>query len=702
MIHKIKLKNFKQHTELELDFTNGLNTLTGNNGAGKSTILKAIMYGLFGASAAGNKAHLATWGSTAKMEVELHATIAGKSLIILRSFEKSVIYHDNALQASGQSPCTKFIEQELGLDAKTFKHLLYASQGETQALLKMGASDLQRKIESITKLDEIDKILGFISEDLSTVNGKLAALPEPSDLGAIVSKKDELEKAVDWKRNLIKQREQMTLELRQQVDARAAVLARMTANVQLARQAKTAYDTLSSALGKVNQELNELPVPINSSKVLELQLEGMQSYLAKQEKVLRQSTTNFEKLELLRNELAKARKVQLDFQVLAPRYDERLELYKAKADAYSYMLRVGDKLDELEKVKTECPTCNRPFESQEHLASHVEQLSKAKGEFSKADAIYRKLNSELNEFDKTTGGRFLGNKEAEKARLDKAMKEAQENFYSAKEMLEILSPEEQADLKARVEETQNKAYETKKELESTRKLEAQRNALISQIRRLNDELSHVELIACDWTDEDLENAEGELKFLNEKFRTNNEDLLDARYGLKEAESTLKLAQEQFERVRAEQARREAIEKEQAERKELQKYLRDNRTRMLSETWDSITSLTSGYTSDITEGLITNLIRDESGEFYVQEGEHIVPVAELSGAREAIVGLSLRIALGRSFFGDSSFILLDEVDSAATDDTSLAIASVLSNLDTQVLMVSHRQGVNSCAANVIVL
>ena len=53
-IKKIILNNFKSHKDLELEFTD-LNILIGENGAGKSSILEAICYGLFGATASGMK-----------------------------------------------------------------------------------------------------------------------------------------------------------------------------------------------------------------------------------------------------------------------------------------------------------------------------------------------------------------------------------------------------------------------------------------------------------------------------------------------------------------------------------------------------------------------------------------------------------------------------------------------------------------------
>jgi exonuclease SbcC len=50
-ILSVHLKNIKPHRDKALNFVKGINVLSGNNGAGKSTILEAIGYALFGVDA---------------------------------------------------------------------------------------------------------------------------------------------------------------------------------------------------------------------------------------------------------------------------------------------------------------------------------------------------------------------------------------------------------------------------------------------------------------------------------------------------------------------------------------------------------------------------------------------------------------------------------------------------------------------------
>ena len=48
MITSVELGNFLSHTETSLEFGNGVTVFVGHNGAGKSSIVDAITFALFG------------------------------------------------------------------------------------------------------------------------------------------------------------------------------------------------------------------------------------------------------------------------------------------------------------------------------------------------------------------------------------------------------------------------------------------------------------------------------------------------------------------------------------------------------------------------------------------------------------------------------------------------------------------------------
>ena len=84
----ISLKNIKSHRDKELHFVNGINVLSGVNGAGKSTIFEAIGYALFGVDArdfVGNVERFITIGAKKGEIAVTFATDDGETYRVSRS-----------------------------------------------------------------------------------------------------------------------------------------------------------------------------------------------------------------------------------------------------------------------------------------------------------------------------------------------------------------------------------------------------------------------------------------------------------------------------------------------------------------------------------------------------------------------------------------------------------------------------------------
>ena len=89
MITKLEMKNFRQHEDLTITFKDGLNVIRGANEAGKSTLIEAILYALFGAkSLRDTLTETVTWG---KKETELAVYEKEMEAGLLKGYE--VLYN---------------------------------------------------------------------------------------------------------------------------------------------------------------------------------------------------------------------------------------------------------------------------------------------------------------------------------------------------------------------------------------------------------------------------------------------------------------------------------------------------------------------------------------------------------------------------------------------------------------------------------
>ncbi len=90
MINSIELGNFLSHSDTQLNFDNGVTIFVGDNGAGKSSIIDAITFALFGKHTRGEKKGIVKRG-TNQSYVKLNFNIAGKQYQAERKYDKGTL-----------------------------------------------------------------------------------------------------------------------------------------------------------------------------------------------------------------------------------------------------------------------------------------------------------------------------------------------------------------------------------------------------------------------------------------------------------------------------------------------------------------------------------------------------------------------------------------------------------------------------------
>jgi len=163
-INALKIENIRCYEKQEFSFINGNNTLLGENGSGKSTILLSIGVGLFGSaylksmtiSDLINKSH-----KSGNITLEFE-TVQGKYRSIFNIREKKNEFKLYRLKDTGQqvelTTRTKETRERINsligrdLDADMFRNALSSPQGELTELI-----DLTPK----KRKDAIQKILGL-------------------------------------------------------------------------------------------------------------------------------------------------------------------------------------------------------------------------------------------------------------------------------------------------------------------------------------------------------------------------------------------------------------------------------------------------------------------------------------------------------------------------------------------------------------
>ena len=146
ILERLVLKNFKRFREQEIHFHDGITGILGNNGTGKSSIVQAIFFALYGVQATGIAPDyiVSSFASPKeRCEVRLDFRIGGEGYTVVRTFRKgktvqhdATFHKDGQLRATGVSQVETEVRRTLGMGPLDFKNTIYAAQKDLLTLLE--------------------------------------------------------------------------------------------------------------------------------------------------------------------------------------------------------------------------------------------------------------------------------------------------------------------------------------------------------------------------------------------------------------------------------------------------------------------------------------------------------------------------------------------------------------------------------------
>jgi exonuclease SbcC len=172
IIDEVHLKNFRSHKNTKLNFGRGITVIVGANGAGKTSILDAISFGLFKEKPEGVSVdELITLGKR-DGEVSLLFRSNGRRYKVRRKRDRkrgaeSFFYHlgeeVESLVAKTEREVTAEVENTLGINGELFTSAVYIKQGEIDRLLSS---------DPATRKQHIGKLIGTEDMEIAHTNFK--------------------------------------------------------------------------------------------------------------------------------------------------------------------------------------------------------------------------------------------------------------------------------------------------------------------------------------------------------------------------------------------------------------------------------------------------------------------------------------------------------------------------------------------------
>ena len=191
----IEMENFRQHLNSKITFSDGVTGIIGANGSGKSTILEAIAWALYGAPAVrGTNDTIRSRASEggAKASVSLTFDMSGTIYKATRTLDGSgkngsaVLEVDKRPLKSGMSEVTTAIGKLLGMDYQAFFTSFFTGQKQIEFMSQMEGRQRANAISRMLGYDRLTRARDKANEDRKglqrEIDGLEKGLADPEEI----------------------------------------------------------------------------------------------------------------------------------------------------------------------------------------------------------------------------------------------------------------------------------------------------------------------------------------------------------------------------------------------------------------------------------------------------------------------------------------------------------------------------------------
>lgn len=197
MIERLILKDFKSHKDSDIKFYPSLNVFLGEVGAGKTSVLEAISFALFGKYAGNVAKNELIRRGTKNAEISLvFSTNLDKYKVNRKIYSKKrqeaklLIFEEGDWQlvVEGATAVSRSIEDLLDVDSATFLAATYASQSEIKEMLETQPGKRRERLDKLLGIDTYEKIWNNLGDVRTVVLDELTEAQEKASGFAILER----------------------------------------------------------------------------------------------------------------------------------------------------------------------------------------------------------------------------------------------------------------------------------------------------------------------------------------------------------------------------------------------------------------------------------------------------------------------------------------------------------------------------------
>ncbi|MHC1709929.1 MAG: AAA family ATPase [Methanomassiliicoccales archaeon] len=279
----MELRNYRKFRDAHIEFPDGVVAIVGSNGTGKTTILEAVTWALFGNASSvvrDNKEGVVSFGASPSDEtsVVLEFDLGEDSYRLARSMKVKSLKTDASLEvngkllATGDTEVTNSIIDKLGMDHQAFFVSVFTKQKDLNALANLRPAERKALVLRMLRVDSLDKVIKAIDSDANSAkkeaegvsaslrdadgNDKLGSLKEEERLAA-----ESLKRIVDGSSQLLVDRKAAAERCQTTRGLWEAEEERYRQDVALERRqtgARAGLQAMHESLTKLEKEVDEL------------------------------------------------------------------------------------------------------------------------------------------------------------------------------------------------------------------------------------------------------------------------------------------------------------------------------------------------------------------------------------------------------------------------------------------------------------
>ena len=428
-LHRLRLVNFRQHRDTDLEFGPGLTGIIGPNGSGKSTVLEAIAWAIYGMDAARGTRDSIRWRRAkprSEVRVELEFGLGAHEYRVVRTLYGAELYLDGAPQpmTTSLAEVTARLSRVLGMSRDEFFNTYFTGQKELAVMAAMKPTERGQFLSKLLGYDKLRLAQERVRARRSVLKSELGALemgrPDPAALRAAreraAGQRDEAERqlaaqaasfgaaqgarethapafrelaelrdrhvALAAERRVAQERVRQAVELASRLAAEHAAAAAAAAEQDGLRLQLEPYPALRTELGA----MEKLARDAARRQTLEAQLAEVALQRGEVERRLAAASAAAGEVRSLAERLDTGKR---DQEALEREYEERQNVWvRERQDAESKRQTLLDQYRDLEVQRERitgagaegaCPTCGRPLGEEygavlELLTTQIEEV----------------------------------------------------------------------------------------------------------------------------------------------------------------------------------------------------------------------------------------------------------------------------------------------------------------------------------------